>query len=246
LPFFINMFLNRLRRFLYEPLGKEEFPRADFARSVDNAFPFDKNKHIIDHSDLCENLRDAEFDYVESIHKYLEKYGLIAYAGLDESIDDLGIIGEIFEYIQTNKPKAISTVESIFSSANIDLIPKIKLNFTKEQQSEIERLIKKTWDKKEIVKQFLENQIQEDEFSVNELTITIQDNYCNIKGVNDVNAKIEDIGIIRNLASGFLPENKKMNISYIANAEALIFYFFEFCFIGDKTEKQKNQQTSLF
>ena len=226
--------------------GKQDFPRADFAKTVGDAFSFDKGKHIIDHSDLCAKLKDAEFEYVENIHKYLSKWGCIAYSNLDTSLDDLGIVGEIFEYVQGNKPKSVSNVEIILSSANIDLIPKIKLNFPIEQQNEIEFLIKKTWDKKEIVKQFLENQIQEDEVSVNELTITIQENYCKVKGVKDASSKVEDVEIIRKLALDFLPENKKKNIGYIANAEALIFYFFEFCFIGDKTEQQKNRQISLF
>gem|GEM_PF-6023237 len=224
--------------------GKGNFPKADFAKTVDNQFVFDKDKHIIDHSDLCAKLRDAEFGYVKAILDYLKKWNCLAYGNLDESTDDLGIIGEIFEYIQANKPKKVSSVETISSSASIDLIPKIKLNFPDEQQEEINRLIKKTWDKKEIVKQFLERQTEEDEISVNELAITIQDSYCKLKGKKSSDAIIEDIEIIRNLASGYLHDSKKRNIGYIANVEALVLYFFEFCFIGRKT--QDNPQKSLF
>jgi len=215
--------------------GKGNFPRASFAKTVDNQFVFDKDKHIIDHSDLCAKLKDAEFDYVEAIWEYLKKWNCLAYGNLDESTDDLGIIGEIFEYIQANKPKKVSSVETISSSASIELIPKIKLNFPTEQQEEISRLIKKTWDKKEIVKQFLEKQIEEDEISVNELAISIQDDYCKIKVSINSDAKIEDIEIIRELSQNYVPDMKKGNIGYVANAEALIFYFFEFCFIGKKT-----------
>ncbi len=54
--------------------GKQDFPRADFSRTVDKQFTFDKDKHIIDHSDLCAKLKDAEFDYVEAIWKHLGKW----------------------------------------------------------------------------------------------------------------------------------------------------------------------------
>lgn len=225
-------------------IGKQDFPRADFAKTIDNQFIFDKDRHIIDHSDLCAKLENADLDYLEAIWKYLDRYKCLAYSNLDESTDDLGIIGEIFEYIQTNKPKKISSDASILSSANIDLIPKIKLNFSIEQQDKIERLIKKVWDKKETVKKFLEKQIDEDEISVNELTFTIQDDYCRIKGAGNSDAKIEDIEIIRNLAVNYVPDKKRKNIGYVANAEALVFYFFEFCFFGKKTRDNKHK--SLF
>ena len=226
--------------------GKQDFPRTDFAKTVDNQFVFNKDKHIIDHSDLCAKLKDAEFDYVKSIWKYLEKWSCLAYSNLDISTDDLGIIGEIFEFIQANKPKKVSSDETILSSASADLIPKIKLNFSIDQQEEISRLIKKVWDKKEVVKSFLEKQTDEDEISVNELTITIQDDYCELKGNRNSDASIEDIEILRNLALGYLPENKRKSIGYVANAEALVFYFFEFCFIGKKTEEESNQQKFFF
>jgi len=225
--------------------GKNDFPRADFAKTVDGAFIFDKSKHIIDHSDLCVKLKDAEFDYLKAIYDYLDKVVGLSYSGLDEDIDDLGIISEIFDYIQKNKPKKATDINTIISSSGTDLVPKIKLNFSKEQQDSIERLMKKTWDKKEVVGKFIQNQIQEDEISVNELIFQIQEDFCKLRGSDKHDAKIQDISIIQNLSQKYLPERKKKNIAYIANAESLIFYFFEFCYIGDKTEKQ-DQQKSLF
>ena len=65
-----------------------------------------------------------------------------------------------------------------------------------------------------------------------------------MKESQNSDASIEDIKILRNLAVGYLPESKRKNIGYIANAEALVFYFFEFCFIGKKTKD--NPQKSLF
>lgn len=224
--------------------GKPDFPKADFASTVDDQFSFDKNKHIIDHSDLCAKLRNAEFDSVKAIWEYLKTWKCIAYDNLDDNFIDLGIIGEIFDYIQTNKPKKLSGDDIIRSSASIELFPKIKLNFPEDQQEEISRFLRKTWDKKEIVRHFLEKQTEEDEISVYELASTIQDDFCKLKECKKSDAKVEDIEIIRKIALLYLPDIKKGNIGYVANAEALVLYFFEFCFIGKKTKE--NPQKSLF
>lgn len=223
---------------------KPNFPRADFASTVDGQFSFDKNKHIIDHSDLCEKIKNAEFDYVKAIWEYLKVWKCTAYDNLDGNIWDLGIIGEIFDYIQANKPKKLSNDETIRSSASIELFPKIKLNFPEEQQEEISRFIRRAWDKKEIVRQFLEKQSEDDEISVYELASTIQDDYCKLKERKNSDARVEDIEIIRKLALIYLPDNKKENIGFVANAEALVLHFFEFCFIGKKTNEY--HQKSLF
>lgn len=128
--------------------GKSNFPRADFAKRANGAFIFDKSKNIIDHSDLCVKLKDAEFDYLKAIYEYLDKIIGLSYSGLDENIDDLGIISELFDYIQKNKPKKATNIDRIVNSSGIDLVPKIKLNFPKEQQDSIERLMKKNLGQK--------------------------------------------------------------------------------------------------
>jgi len=248
----IKKFKNRSLREGYNELyilmfrGKSDFPRADFAKTVDGAFIFDKSQHIIDNSDLCVKLKDAEFDYLKAVYDYLDKIVGLSYSGLDENLDDLGIISEIFDYIQKNKPKKATDIDTIVNSSGIDLVPKIKLNFPEKQQDRIERLMKKTWDKKEVVGKFIQNQIQEDEISINELIFQIQDDFCKLRGSNKPDAQIQDISIIQNLSQKYLPERRKKHIGYIANAESLIFYFFEFCYIGAKTDKQAHEQKSLF
>jgi hypothetical protein len=57
--------------------GKPKFPHVDFKKSTESKFIFDKEKHIIDHTDLCAKIRDAEFDFVEKIYKYLDKHGCL-------------------------------------------------------------------------------------------------------------------------------------------------------------------------
>lgn len=235
---------NELYIFMFK--GRGDFPRADFAKTVGNAFIFDKSKHIMDHSDLFAKLKDSEFDYVKAIYDYLDEIAGVSYSGLDENTDDLGIISEIFDYIQTNKPKKATDADTIINSSGIDLVPKIRLNFPEEQQDRVERLMKKTWDKKEVVGKFIQNQIQEDEISVNELIFQIQEDFCKLRGSDKPDARVEDISVIQTLSQLYLPERKKRHIAYIANAESLIFYFFEFCYIGDKTDKPVHQQKFLF
>jgi hypothetical protein len=229
--------------FMYE--GKGDFPKVDFSRTVDGAFTFNKSKHILDNSDLCAKLKDKEFaSFINPIYEYLDKTVGLSYSGLDEPVEDLGIIGQIFDFIQKNRPKKSIGRDAILAASNMNLTPKINLNFSFEQKDRVTGLMLGTWDKKEIVKDFIERQIQEDELSVNELIFQIQDDFCEIRGSNTPVAKIEDIRLIKDLSLKYIPENRKKNPSYVANAEALIFYFFEFCYIGNKTFVPK--ETTLF
>lgn len=229
--------------FMYE--GKGEFPKVDFSKTVDGAFTFDKSRHILDNSDLCAKVRDAEFEsYLCPIYDYLNKTSILGYSGLDESVEDLGIIGQIYDFIQENRPKKSIGREAILVTSNMNLTPKINLNFSFEQRERVTSLMLGTWEKKEIVKDFIERQIQEDELSVNELISLIQYDFCEVRGSNTPVAKIEDIRLIKELSLKYIPENKKKNPSYVANAEALIFYFFEFCYIGDKISEPR--ETTLF
>lgn len=241
----LNDGYDELYIFMYK--GKEDFPRVEFSKTVDSAFVFDKAKHILDNSDLCAKIKDAEYEnYIVPIYNYLEKLVGMSYIGLDDLNDDLGIVGEIYDFIQENKPKKTTDKEAISTISSIDLIPKIRLNFPLEQRDHIKRLMLKTWDKKEIVKEFIERQNQEDEISVNELSFLIQADFCEIRGSYKPDAKIEDIRIIKELSMKYLPDSKAKNPNYIANAEALVFYFFEFCYIGDKTLNNKPEQPTLF
>jgi GTPase SAR1 family protein len=52
--------------------GKGEFPKADFAKSVDKKFVFDRKTHIIDTGNLSDKLKDIKFDKLKAIYDYLE------------------------------------------------------------------------------------------------------------------------------------------------------------------------------
>jgi Pentapeptide repeats (8 copies) len=52
--------------------GKQPFPRVRFTDTADGEFVFDKSKHIIDHTDLCAELRDIDFDKLDAIYEYIK------------------------------------------------------------------------------------------------------------------------------------------------------------------------------
>jgi hypothetical protein len=223
--------------------GKQNFPKADFATTVDGKFDFNKSKHIIDHSDLCAKLKGAEFDFIENIWKYLKKWGCLAYSNLDSSIDDLGIIGEIFEFLFDNTPKK-SSVHSLDSDVFAKLIVKVPLNFPEEQQNRLSDMIRNTTDKRLLAQKYLQE--YEDELKILDLREWIQTKYCEIRGINNHEEPINDIGFLENLVSAILPTNRKNNSHYQGNAKAIVLHFFEFCFIGKKTQEEANRQKSLF
>jgi hypothetical protein len=223
--------------------GKADFPRADFAKTVDSQFDFDKDKHIIDHSYLCAKLKDAEFDYVEAIWKYLEQWGCLAYNNLDEGIDDLGIIGEIFEFLFNNMPKK-SSVHPTDSDVFTKLKVKVPLNFPKKQQNRLSDMIKNTNDKRLLAQKYLQE--YEDEIKILDLREWIQSKYCEIRGISNHEEPINNVTFLENLANAILPTKRINDSHYQGNAKAIVLHFFEFCFIGKKTQEESNHQKSLF
>lgn len=223
--------------------GKPDFPRADFGKTVDGAFIFDKDKHIIDHSDLCAKLKDAEFTYIVAIWKYLEKWDCLFYGNLDESINDLGIIGEIFEFLFDKLPKTKSNYSNesdVFTRLKV----KVPLNFPKEQQNRLSEMIKNTTEKRLLVQKYLQE--YDDEIKISDLKEWIQSKYCEIRGITNHEEPINNVLFLEKLANTILPSKRVYNNYYQGNAKAIVLYFFEFCFIGTKTQEEANQQKSLF
>ncbi len=177
----------------------------------------------------------------------LTKFIASDYGRIENDDEDLGIIGEIFDYVQDNKPEKLATIEEIIESGGITLKNKIILNFPKEQQQDVNKLVMKVWDKAQVVKKFIEAKTLEDEISIKELIYEITEDFCTRRETKESNARIEDIKIIFDMALGYIPDNKKKNIGYVANGQALILYFFELCYFGDTDDEFLiNPQISLF
>lgn len=223
--------------------GKNDFPRVDFTKTVDGKFTFDKDKHIIDHSDLCAKLENADYPYVESIWKYLNNWNCIPYSNLDESIEDLDIIGEIFEHLFGNLPQKQGehpNDSDVFAKLKV----KVPLNFPKEQRDRLSDMIKNTTNKRLQVHDYLGS--CDDTTRVLDLKEMIQQKYCEFRDVSNHEEPIKDIIFILKLVDYILPPSKKSNCHYQSNAKAIILLFFEFCFIGKKTDEEREIQKSLF
>lgn len=223
--------------------GKKSYPRADFDKTVKKSFEFDKDKHIIDHSDLSALLKDAQADYVEAIYTYMSQKMSVSYSGLDDSIADLGIIDDIIDHLLENAPKKVSRASEIaISLAFTKLKVKVPINFPEPQRKRVSEMIINTWDKQQLVNNYLS--ILDEESKIIDLKEIIQQNYCQIRGTTDPETPIQDVKWVELLSLGLLQAQKRLNPHYQANAKAIIFCFFEFCYIGEKTIEEK--QLSLF
>jgi Restriction endonuclease len=162
---------------------------------------------------------------------------LSSYLGIDVDSDDLTIIDEICDYVLANIPKKVSTHKEITNSSSFAKIQiKVPLNFPVEHRNRIAELLKNTWNKRQIVGEYLSN--LEDEVHVIDLKERIQQDYCQVRGVSNPQEPIEDVKFIDELSQKILPTRYQSNLHYQTNAKAIILYFFEFCDIGQKTDTE--------
>lgn len=164
-----------------------------------------------------------------------------SYSWIDESLDDLTIIDDICDHILEIAPKKISSKSEIMTSDSFARIEiKVPLNFSDEQKNRIAEMLHNTWNKREVVGNYLSN--LEDEIKVLDLKERIQQDYCEVRGINNPQEPIQDVKFIDELSQKILPIQKRSNLHYQTNAKAIILYFFEFCDLGKKTETEINNQ----
>lgn len=169
---------------------------------------------------------------------------------VEKEKNDLGIIGEIFDFIF----KKIKT--SSFSDENVPegkpdlskLNEKIKINFEGAQQKMVKQIFTNNWERKAIVEQYVQPQMGIDETRIFALIDLIHHEYVTISGVKDIETPIKDFTVFDKIGRTFLPAEKQRNPDYISNAKAIVLYFFEFCEIGKKTAADfgKASQRNLF
>ena len=169
---------------------------------------------------------------------------------VQSEMSDLGIIGEIFDYI-FNKIKTATLTASMETRSKDKLRKlneKIKINFEETQQKMVKEIFTHNWKRKAIVEQYVQPQMDIDETRIFALIDLIQNDYVTISGVKDFEAPIKDFAVFEKIGRTFLPAEKQKNPDYIANAKAIVLYFFEFCEIGKKTaaEFSKASQRNLF
>ena len=121
---------------------------------------------------------------------------------------------------------------------------KLIINFDVNQRGRVDDMIRNTWDKKTMVGDYLRN--LEDELKEFDLREAIQNSYSQLLGGKGSDEPFQTASVIDELSASLLPEKYRLNPSFVANAKAIVFHFFEFCFIGKKTEDEQSQQTSIF
>ena len=121
---------------------------------------------------------------------------------------------------------------------------KVEINFEGNQRARLDQLIRNTWNRKEIVGNYLRN--LEDELVVADLKEAVQRIYFELSSGNEENSAIRTVKLIDDLSIQLLPVEYRSNPSYEANAKAIVFHFFEFCDIGKKTPEEQGKQQSLF
>lgn len=178
-------------------------------------------------------------DYLNKIYTKIESYGVA---------DDLGIINDIFHYLIEKMPKKAISLNDIKSKHDLTLLrKKVLCNFPQHQFEKVSDMMTSTWERKELVKGFLQRLAGDDEMCVVDLKHYIRQLFCEIKGTDDYNEPINDIQFITKLSQKLLPPNKNKNPQYFNSSNAIVFYFFEFCDIGKLAEGDKKLiQGNLF
>lgn len=156
---------------------------------------------------------------------------------------DIGIIADILDFIFENKIK-VEDIEPTKDEKNkeifVNLKEKIPLNFKDtEQQDCAKKMFTNLWSTIRLVEKYLAE--IEDQGKVLRLKEQIQTEFRKLKDQNNDILKILD-----ELPLIFLQDDKKTNPDYHSGAKAIILYFFEYCDIGSKTEKEKLNEKSLF
>jgi hypothetical protein len=160
--------------------------------------------------------------------------------------EDIGVIAEVFAYVSTQLASPISTAGNRDLTLN-SLSNKIKINFTSNQVGAIRGTIENLWARKMLVSKFIQDMLEteEGEQTVLALKDDIQSNFMRLMESESTDVVLNDVLVFSDLAELYVPELKRRNVNYMANAKAIILYFFELCDIGLKTNNNANDSQQL-
>jgi hypothetical protein len=165
------------------------------------------------------------------------------YVNSDES-KDWGVIEEIFKYVFAEIVKHDEFDINKKDNKITNLISKIPLNFRKREVAKrVEETLTVLFPRIMLIDKFIETTRVE---RVTALFLDIRRKFCNLLGSNNWRTPVKDYKIFEKLAEQYLPDNKKSNPDYFANALALILFFFEHCEFGKKTDEENNNKQINF
>jgi hypothetical protein len=155
------------------------------------------------------------------------------------------ILDEIFDYIYKEKID-LEKAKRKLEKDGLVITTKIKINFNSSNRNRVNEIFAKYLQYAPIIQEFVSIEEENNTFRIDGLRDTIQNLYCNIKNTEDTETTIQDFNIFTKIAKELLPLNKQHDTSYIFNAKLIVLYFFEFCDIGKKTEKEANNNQLKF
>ena len=193
------------------------------------------------HKKLADKISDIkEISDIE----YIIDRKLIEYEkNIVEEQKDYGIIEEIFDFI-FDKLGSIPSVQ-ITNDRLTEILEKIELNFTPDNQKVVRKSISELWEHKNLVERFVQEQSRIDENEVLALQIFITNRFLEIRGTSLVEERVRDYSIFEKIALTLLPTKSNKNPKYIINGTAIVLYFWELCNFGKRTRSQ-GEQTDLF
>ena len=152
---------------------------------------------------------------------------------IEQEKRDYGIIEEILNCLFSADLEGLDLEES----SNGRGLKKNNINFSDIDLRTIDDITLKTFEKKEIVKKFVNDQREINESKIDGLVIQLQSVFRNFKNTKNCYEKIEDYRIIELIADSCIDEAKKTNPEYKMNALSVVLYFFEMCDFGMSDDK---------
>lgn len=148
------------------------------------------------------------------------------YTTPQEYEEDLGIIQDIFNYILSYPKKETKPQEKDL----IDVKEKIKINF--QDIGEISELLLRAYGNMNIIEELYESL---DNYDQSLISSDVFNNYLELKYEGGYSTE----QILFRLFNIYVPIGKEKNPQYKSMARSLVFFFFEDCTWGEKTEKEK-------
>ncbi len=142
---------------------------------------------------------------------------------------DYGIIEEILNHLVLTKFQNTGQSKELKNGKGLKKIP---LNFSGDSLSTVKELVLKTTQRRQYVEKFIHDKREIDESKIDALVLTFQMKYRELKGSETHYQAIEDVKIIDCLAKACIEKKNENNPDYLANAIAVVLYFFEMCDFG--------------
>ncbi|GGD42612.1 hypothetical protein GCM10011514_03230 [Emticicia aquatilis] len=190
-------------------------------------------------ADKISDLDISDVEYIIDRRLVLIKYEQITV----EEEKDYGIIEEIFDFIF--KKLGTTYRGEISNNRLTEILEKIKLNFSSENQKVVRKLVSDLWEHKNLVETFVQEQSRIDENEVLALQIFITNRFLEIRGTSYIDESVRNYHIFEKIALTLIPNKHVKNSKYIINSTAIVLYFWELCNFGKRTKNQ-GEQTDLF